>query len=102
VPRRRGELLALALPTGKAAPRREQAPRFRAALRRRRTAAADGRDTRRERTWRARLTNAAGLIAGLTTLGDELHLLYGNAEIVASAFATRLSRVWDGTTFVAP
>lgn len=46
--------------------------------------------------------NITGLVAGVTTLGDELSLVYSPAEVLASAFAARLSWVWDGGTFVAP
>lgn len=46
--------------------------------------------------------NFTGLIAGETTLGDELALLYPPAAIARSAFATSTDLVWDGQRFVAP
>ncbi|HPI73013.1 MAG TPA: hypothetical protein PLZ01_06375, partial [bacterium] len=49
-----------------------------------------------------RLTNCTGLIRGKTRLGDELEQLYDTAEIGASVFATMLSWLWDGSTFVQP
>ena len=52
-------------------------------------------------TW-ARFMNVTGLVAGLTTVGSELRLLYPVTEIAASAFASRLDWVWDGTRFVRP
>lgn len=45
------------------------------------------------------LTNITGLIAGETTLGDELSLLYRQDQIVASAFASRLGWTWNGSAF---
>jgi hypothetical protein len=50
----------------------------------------------------ARFTNITGLIPGSTRLGDELALLYSTDDIAASILATRVSWVWNGTTFVAP
>jgi hypothetical protein len=50
----------------------------------------------------ARWTNTTGLIANVTTLGDELSLLYADAEIAASALRERVAYVWNGTDFVAP
>jgi hypothetical protein len=47
----------------------------------------------------ARFENRTGLVAGLTTLGDELELLYEPAKIAASVFYNRLSWVWNGETF---
>lgn len=54
--------------------------------------------TSSDRSW-ARLTNVTGLQAGVTKLGDELALLFGPTEIAGSAFASALSRTWNGTTF---
>ncbi len=48
-----------------------------------------------------RLSNITGLIAGTTTLGDELALLYTPSLIAASAYASSLGFVWDGTKFAA-
>lgn len=45
------------------------------------------------------LTNATGLVAGSTTLGEELALLYRQDQIAASAFAAMLSYTWTGTAF---
>jgi hypothetical protein len=50
----------------------------------------------------ARFTNITGLIAGLTTLGSELGLLYRTAEVQSSAFADKLAWIWNGTQFVSP
>ena len=47
-----------------------------------------------------RFTNVAGLIAGETTLGDELRQLVTEADILASALRTRVDHRWDGTAFV--
>lgn len=47
-----------------------------------------------------RFTNVTGLVAGVTTLGDELSLLYSVADVLGSAFAARLGWRWNGTTFV--
>lgn len=46
-----------------------------------------------------RFVNLTGLIAGETTLGEELALLFTPAAIAHSAFAAAVGRVWDGTTF---
>jgi len=51
-------------------------------------------------TW-AILTNVTGLVAGETTLGQELSLLYRQDQIAASAFAAMLSWIWNGTSFAA-
>ena len=48
----------------------------------------------------ARLANVTGLVAGKTTLGDELSLLYPPSVIAASAFAPALGYTWDGIDFV--
>lgn len=49
-----------------------------------------------------RWTNVTGLVAGTTTVADELQLLYPIGSISASSVRERLDWVWDGTTFVAP
>lgn len=49
-----------------------------------------------------RFINVTGLIAGETTLGDELHLLYTPAAVARSAFAALTELVWDGAQFTAP
>lgn len=46
-----------------------------------------------------RLVNRTGLVAGETTLGSELALLYTAAEIGRSALAGHVHAVWDGDTF---
>lgn len=48
-----------------------------------------------------RFINVTGLIAGETTLGDELHLLYTPAAVARSAFAALTGMVWDGAQFIA-
>jgi hypothetical protein len=48
-----------------------------------------------------RLANVTGLVAGRTTLGDELSLLYTPSLIAASALAPALGYTWDGTNFIA-
>lgn len=52
-------------------------------------------------TWH-RWTNTTGLVAGVSTIGDELRLLYGAGQISASSIRERLDWVWDGTAYVAP
>lgn len=47
----------------------------------------------------ARLTNVTGLVAGTTSYGDELALLYPPSVIAASALAPALGYVWNGTIF---
>lgn len=47
-------------------------------------------------------TNVTGLVPGVTTLGDELRLLYSIGSISASSVRELLDWVWDGTSFVAP
>jgi IPT/TIG domain len=47
----------------------------------------------------ARLTNITGLVAGSTSYGDELALLYSPSVIAASALAPALGYVWNGTVF---
>ena len=61
----------------------------------------------RRSRWRSagrssRFVNLTGLVAGETTLGDELRLLYTPAAIARSAFATVEAFVWDGAAFAAP
>ena len=46
--------------------------------------------------------NVTGLVAGETTLGDELRLLYSAPAIARSALASFVSLTWDGSEFVAP
>lgn len=43
--------------------------------------------------------NITGLVAGRTTLGSELSLLYTHAQIAASCLREELSALWDGTKF---
>ena len=50
----------------------------------------------------ARFINLTGLVAGETTLGDELALLYPSAAIARSALSSFTGFVWDGTAFSAP
>lgn len=50
----------------------------------------------------ATLTNVTGLIAGVSTLGDELSLLYSQADVLGSAFNARVHWIWNGSTFQAP
>jgi IPT/TIG domain len=47
----------------------------------------------------ARLTNITGLVAGTTSYGDELALLYPPSVISASALAPAMGYVWNGTMF---
>jgi hypothetical protein len=49
-----------------------------------------------------RLTNVTGLIAGATTLGSELALLYPASTVAESVFANALGWVWNGSSFAAP
>ena len=49
----------------------------------------------------ARLVNRSGLLSGLTTLGDELRLVWTAREIARSAFAKRLAERWNGSAFAA-
>ena len=39
------------------------------------------------------------LVAGVTTLGDELSLVYRQDQIAASAFAAMLTWTWNGAAF---
>jgi hypothetical protein len=50
----------------------------------------------------ARWTNVTGLVAGHTSFGDELRLLWPADQIAASCVRTRIHWVWDGTQFAAP
>lgn len=50
-------------------------------------------------TW-ARLHNLTGLVAGDTRYGDELRLLYTEAQVAASALREHLEARWDGSAFV--
>lgn len=50
----------------------------------------------------ARFVNLTGLVAGETTLGTELELLYTPAAIARSALALFTGWTWDGAAFVAP
>lgn len=58
--------------------------------------------SRSERGSLARFVNLTGLVAGETTLGEELTSLYSPAAIGRSALAPVLQWRWDGTTFVPP
>lgn len=57
--------------------------------------------SRTDRGTLVRFVNLTGLVAGETTLGSELALLYTPAAIGRSAFAPLLAWRWDGTAFVA-
>jgi hypothetical protein len=48
-----------------------------------------------------RFTNVTGLVAGETTLGDDLRLLYTPAAIARSALASFTGFVWNGSEFAA-
>ena len=52
-----------------------------------------------ERGTLVRFVNLTGLVAGETTLGDELRLLYAPAAIARSAFAIFTGFIWNGTEF---
>ncbi len=56
--------------------------------------------SRNDLAW-ARLTNRSGLLSGVTTLGQELSLVWSSREIARSAFSNRLQEVWNGSSFVA-
>jgi hypothetical protein len=49
-------------------------------------------------TW----TNVTGLVAGTSTVGAELRLLFSPGQIAASSVRELQDQVWDGTAFVAP
>jgi hypothetical protein len=55
-------------------------------------------DSKGWNTWQ----NVTGLVAGESTFGAELRLLYSLGQIAASSVRERQDWVWDGTTFVAP
>lgn len=55
--------------------------------------------SRNELSW-GRLTNVTGLLEGVTTLGDELRLVWSPRAIARSVFADRLERRWNGSDFV--
>ena len=48
----------------------------------------------------AKLTAIAGLVPGVTKLGDELALLWTADNIAASTFQAHLDAVWNGTAFI--
>jgi hypothetical protein len=50
----------------------------------------------------AHFTNVTGLRAGVTSLGDELSLLYSPSVVAGSVFASMLGWLWNGSAFVAP
>ncbi len=56
----------------------------------------------KERGTLVRFLNLTGLVAGETTLGGELSLLYHPAAIARSALATAAAFVWNGQTFAPP
>ena len=62
------------------------------------TAPASLGDDKDWNTWQ----NVTGLVAGESTFGTELRLLYSLGQIAASSVRERQDWVWDGTTFVAP
>lgn len=62
------------------------------------TRPASAPSTRADYGW-ARLTAPAGLVPGLTRLGDELGLLWTAEQIAASTFAPHLDSVWTGSAF---
>lgn len=49
----------------------------------------------------ARYVNLGGLVPGVTTLGDELTLLYSQSDIAASGLIGRVNDRWTGSTFSA-
>jgi hypothetical protein len=55
-----------------------------------------------ERGTLARFTNVTGLVAGETTLGEELGLLYPPAAIARSALSSFTGFVWNGAAFATP
>lgn len=55
-------------------------------------------DTKGWNTW----TNVTGLVAGTSTVGDELRLMYAPGQVAASSVRELTDHVWDGTAFVAP
>jgi hypothetical protein len=61
-------------------------------------APASSSDSKGWNTW----TNVTGLVAGTSTVGAELRLLYSAGQIAASSVRELQDLVWDGTDFVAP
>lgn len=55
--------------------------------------------SRADNTW-AKLTAVAGLLPGVSRLGDELALVWTADQIAGSAFAGHLDAVWDGNSFI--
>jgi hypothetical protein len=55
-------------------------------------------DTKDWNTW----TNVTGLVAGTSTVGAELRLLFSPGQVAASSVRELQDQVWDGTGFVAP
>jgi hypothetical protein len=49
----------------------------------------------------ARFVNVTGLVPGVTTLGDELTLLYAQSDVAASGLMGRIGDRWTGATFAA-
>lgn len=49
-----------------------------------------------------RWSNVTGLVAGVSTVGDELRLLHTAGLIATSSIRERQDWVWDGSAFVAP
>ncbi|HYM74472.1 MAG TPA: hypothetical protein VE377_00715 [Candidatus Dormibacteraeota bacterium] len=49
----------------------------------------------------ARFNNVTGLVAGMTTLGSELSLLWSPTEIAASALSGLTGYLWNGSAFTA-
>jgi hypothetical protein len=54
--------------------------------------------SRADLSW-ARLVAVAGLVPGVSRLEDELAVLWSSDAIAASAFATHVNAVWNGTAF---
>jgi hypothetical protein len=61
-------------------------------------APASSSDAKGWNTW----TNVTGLVAGTSTIGAELRLLFAPGQIAASSVRELQDLVWDGTAFVAP
>jgi hypothetical protein len=61
-------------------------------------APATAADAKGWNTW----TNVTGLVAGTSTVGAELRLLYSAGQIAASSVRELQDLVWDGADFVAP
>jgi hypothetical protein len=62
------------------------------------TAPVSSSDAKDWNTW----TNVTGLVAGTSTVGAELRLLFSPGQIAASSVRELQDQVWDGTAFVAP